>query len=162
MEAVVEWIRATSLSRAINSNVWIWPAAETIHFIGLSLLLGVVGFFDLRLMGLFKRVPISAARQLLPFAVAGFALNLITGLMFLIGLPGQYAFNWVWWAKVGALVLAGLNALVFEKTIARRIVYLEPGADTPALAKAIGAISLASWLMVLYFGRMLPFLGESF
>jgi hypothetical protein len=162
MEAFVNWLRATWLSQAINANGWIWPAAESLHFIGLSLLLGIVGFFDFRLMGLFKRVPMSAARQLLPFAVAGFAINLITGLIFLIGIPEQYAFSWVWWAKVGALAVAGLNALVFEKTLSRRIVYLETGEDTPTLAKAIGAVSLLSWLAVLYFGRMLPFLGDSF
>ena len=90
MDAFVAWVRATSLSQTVNTTIWIWPAAETIHFIGLSLLIGIVGFFDLRLMGFFRGIPISAARQLMPFALIGFLFNLFTGLIFLIGLPEQY------------------------------------------------------------------------
>ena len=39
---------------------------------------------------------------------------------------------------------------------------LADGADTPLGAKIIGAVSLISWLGVLYWGRMLPFIGNSF
>ena len=51
----VQWLRATSVSQWINQSTWIWPFCESLHFIGLSLLLGVTGFFDLRLMGFFRR-----------------------------------------------------------------------------------------------------------
>ena len=67
--------QATPLSLWINQSTWIWPLCETLHFIGLSLLLGITGFFDLRLMGFFKRVPVAAARDLMPLALAGFAMN---------------------------------------------------------------------------------------
>jgi hypothetical protein len=162
MDAFVHWVRATALSNTINSTIWIWPLCETIHFIGLSLVIGCVGFFDLRLMGFFKRVPVSAARGLMPFAIVGFILNLATGLVFLIGLPEQYAHNRAWWFKVGFLGLAGLNALLFETLLSRRVLRLEAGDDTPAAAKLIGAASLLSWFAVLYWGRMLPFIGDAF
>jgi hypothetical protein len=162
MDPFIHWVRSTPASNWVNSTVWIWPLCETLHFIGLSLVIGCVGFFDLRLMGFFRRVPISAARELMPFAIAGVLLNLSTGLVFLIGLPEQYAHNVAWWTKVGFLVLAGLNALFYETTLAPRMAALTEGADTPTAAKLIGALSLFSWFGVLYWGRMLPFIGNAF
>ena len=162
MEAFIEWVRGTSLSQAINLSTWVWPFAETIHFIGLTLVLGIVGFFDLRLMGFFKRIPISAARELMPFAILGFGMNLVTGLIFLTGLPEQYAHNRIWWFKVGFLALAGLNAVLYESRFSSKILQLGADEETPAMAKLVGVVSLLSWLGVLYCGRMLPFLGDAF
>jgi hypothetical protein len=162
MDAVVEWLKATALSQGIVRNTWVWPLCETLHFLGLALLLGTVGFLDLRLMGFMKRVPVRAARDLMPFAIAGFVLNLVTGTIFLIGLPEQYVHNPAWWTKVIFLALAGANALLFETTLAARTATIGPGDDTPASAKVIGAVSLVSWLGVLYWGRMLPFIGNAF
>jgi hypothetical protein len=157
-----QWLGATPVSTWINQSTWIWPFCETLHFIGLSLVLGITGFFDLRLMGFFRRVPVAAARDLMPLALAGFAMNLLTGIVFLTGLPAQYANNRMWWFKVGFLMLAGLNALLYETTLSAKVLTLEPGADTPRTVKLIGFVSLVSWLAVLYCGRMLPFLGDAF
>ena len=162
IDAFVEWLRATSLSQTIVFSIWIWPACETIHFIGLTLVIGVVGFFDVRLMGFFRRIPVSAVRDLMPLAVTGFLLNLTTGLVFLIGHPEQYAHNVAWWWKVGFLGLAGLNAAIFTVAVGPRTDDLGDGEDTPLAAKLIGAVSLISWMGVLYCGRMLPFIGNAF
>jgi hypothetical protein len=162
LTVLVEWVKTSAASNWINQSTWIWPLCEILHFIGLSLLLGVTGFFDLRLMGFFRRIPVAAARDLMPLALAGFAINLITGVVFLIGLPEQYAHNRMWWFKIGFIVLAGLNALLYETALSQKVLALGPAADTPRSVKLIGLVSLASWLAVLYCGRMLPFLGDAF
>lgn len=162
MDALVQWLHSTALSAAIGHYRWIWPICETIHFVGLALVLGTAGLFDLRLMGFLKGVPVGAAKALMPFAALGFLLNLTTGAIFFIGLPEQYVHNNAWWAKVGFLVLAGLNAVVFEATVGPRTTLLGAGDDTPAAAKLIGAVSLFAWLGVLFWGRMLPFIGNAF
>ena len=162
MDTFVQWVQATPVSVWINQSTWIWPLCETLHFIGLSLLLGITGFFDLRLMGFFRRISVGAARDLMPLALAGFAINLITGAVFLIGLPGQYAHNPLWWTKLGAIMLAGLNAWWYERKLSASVLSLEPGADTPRAVKMIGLVSLVAWFTVLYCGRMLPFLGDAF
>lgn len=162
MDAFVAWLESTSFSRAIVHYRWVWPLCETLHFVGLSLVIGIAGFFDLRLMGFLRRVPFRAARELLPIALFGFLLNLVTGTAFFIGAPHQYVRNVAWWAKVVFLVLAGANALLFELVVGPRMMNLGDGDDTPAAAKAVGAVSLISWLGVVYWGRMLPFIGNAF
>ena len=162
METLIQWLQATPMSLWINQSTWVWPLCETLHFIGLSLLVGVTGFFDLRLIGFFKRVPIAAAKDLMPLALIGFAINAATGVVFLIGLPGQYLHNRIWWFKAGFILLAGLNALLYEARWSAKVLALPVDADTPGSVKLIGVVSLASWLAVLYCGRMLPFLGDAF
>src|SRR6266550_5982939 len=162
MDAFVAWLKATSVSQTIVYKIWIWPLCETIHFIGLTLVIGIAGFFDLRLVGFFKQISIDDARELMPLAVIGFLLNLTTGAVFFIGHPEQYVHNIAWWWKVGFLCLAGVNALVFIVAVGPKTVGLRAGADVPMAAKLIGAVSLVSWFGVLYFGRMLPFLGGAF
>jgi hypothetical protein len=162
MSGFVAWLESTTLSQGIVHYPWIWPICEIIHFVGLTLVIGIAGFFDLRLMGFMKRVPVSAARDLMPLAMAGFLLNLTTGAMFFIGTPHQYVGNVAWWAKVFFLTLAGLNAVLFEKIVGARTMECGAGDDTPRSAKIVGAVSLVSWLGVLYWGRMLPFVGNAF
>src|SRR5512144_823938 len=149
MDAFVAWLQTTSLSQAIVYYTWIWPACETLHFVGLALVIGIVGFFDLRLIGFFRGIAVDAARDLMPFAILGFALNVATGLTFLIGHPEQYAHNIAWWYKVGSLALAGLNAAIFETWVCARTVAVAAGQDTPMSAKAIGVVSIIAWFGVL-------------
>lgn len=156
------WLRSTSISEAIRIQPWLWPLFEIVHFIGLSLLLGVAGFFDLRLLGLFKMVPLSAAWSLMPWAKAGFALAAVTGVTFFIGAPDQYVANVAFYAKLLFLVIAGLNAMLFERLHASALAGSDAELRSPAAFKVIGAVSLVSWFLVVYWGRMLPFVGNAF
>lgn len=162
MTDLVLWLRETALSHAIRESQWFWASAESIHFVGLALVLGVAGFFDLRLMGFFRYLPVATVKVLMPWAMVGFALNFVTGTAFLVGTPEQYATNPAWWAKVACLVIAGMNAFVFETWLGQRALALPHGGDTPGVVKVAGAVSLLSWLGVLYWGRMLPFIGNAF
>ena len=162
MHGFAAWLGSTTVSRTIVGYPWIWPTCEILHFVGLTLVVGIAGFFDLRLMGFMKRVPVAAARDLMPFAIAGFLINFATGATFFVGKPDQYVDNLAWWAKVFCLVLAGGNAMFFETTVGARAIVVGAGEDTPRAAKIVGAVSLASWLGVLYWGRMLPYIGGAF
>jgi hypothetical protein len=162
MAEFITWLKSTDVSIAIRTYPWIWPACESLHFVGLALVLGVAGFLDLRLLGAFRQVPVHAIHRMVKWAVVGFVINLVTGVIFLIGAPDQYANNVAWWIKVFFLVVAGLNALFFETVAGRRALALGAGElPTPTL-RIVGAVSLFSWLMVLYWGRMLPFVGTAF
>jgi hypothetical protein len=159
MGDLVTYLETTRLSVAMRDIVWLWPLFETLHFLGLGMLIGGAGFFDLRLMGGFKTVPVTAIRAFMPAAIAGFAINLVTGVAFFVMAPAMYAFSLIWWVKVLFIIIAGMNAMLFETTLGSRVLALRPGEDTPWSFKVVGFVSLASWFVVLYCGRMLPYLG---
>jgi hypothetical protein len=159
MTQFVSWLESTAISEMLRDITWVWPLCESLHFMGLCVLIGGAGFFDLRLMGYMPSVPVTTAHTFIRWAIAGFVVNLVTGVLFFVMAPGMYAFSAAWWAKVAFLVVAGVNALAFETTQAGKIAALAPGDDTPMACKVIGALSLFSWFAVLYIGRMLPYIG---
>lgn len=161
-ESTIVFLKGTALAHWVVNTPWVWPTAEALHFLGLALLVGTIAPLDVRLLGFMKSVPIAALKTLVPWAVAGFVINLVTGMLFFVAAPDQYMHNLSWWFKVLFLAIAGVNMLLFETTQQSRIQAMEPGDDTPAACKAIGGVSLVSWLMVVYWGRMLPFLGNAF
>src|SRR5215510_9215021 len=138
MTAFASWLHHTPLSLVFQEQVrWLWPLCETLHFAGLALLLGVAGMFDLRLLGFMKRVSISAVQEFMPWALVGFAVNLTTGLIFVISEPAQYFSNPTWWTKVAFLAISGLNAAIFQFGLRGTALALPAGADTPASLKII-------------------------
>ena len=159
MQDFALWVESTRISKTLFGITWLWPACESLHFIGLCVLIGAAGLLDLRLMGMFRGLPIRHIKALMPWAIGGFALNAITGTLFLVMQPHLYLSSGVFWSKVAFLVLAGANALFFETRLAVPALAMSPDADTPGGLKVVGALSLFCWFAVLYCGRMLPYLG---
>ena len=138
-------------------TAWAWPIAESLHFLGLCLLVGSIGTFDLRLLGVAKRVPIAAVHRFIPWGLAGFAINIMTGTMFLLTEPDQYIYNPSFHFKLLFMTIGGLNAATFYLTSYRRVFGPDAPLDAPRRAKVIAAISLCAWLGVITGGRLLTF-----
>jgi hypothetical protein len=151
------WLETTSVSYYMNHFKWAWAASESIHFIGLCLLIGTVGMFDLRMIGLIKKIPVAAMHRLIPWGVFGYSLNLLTGLTFLAGLPDQYIYNPAFQFKISFMAVAGLNVALFYLTMYRRVAASEPQDEAPLPARIAGAVSLICWMGVIVSGRMLTF-----
>jgi hypothetical protein len=164
IEHFSRWLDSTALSRVVAGGwPWLWPAGETLHFMGMVLLLGIVGLLDIRMLGFARGLPPAQLERLIPWAVLGFVINLITGFLFFAGDPFQYIRNDIFWWKLLFIVLAGLNVLCFYVTGIRKRVD-DAGADgeVPMMAKVVAGTSLFLWFGVMYLGRMLPFLGGAF
>jgi uncharacterized membrane protein len=154
---LIEWLRHSTLSALVTGNLWIWPVLETLHFLGLSLLIGTIGAFDLRLLGLGKGLRPGLLSRLIPWGMAGFALNVVTGILFFVGEPANYVNNIAFYFKMTFVFLAGINVLVFYLALAKKVEALGPNDDAPLGAKVIGAASLLLWIGVMSAGRLLTF-----
>jgi hypothetical protein len=151
----------TAISMYMVNSPWAWPAAETVHFLGLSLSFGVLLAVNLRILGVMKRVPFADVHRLLPWGMLGFGANLITGMLFFIGQPRQYIDSAPFYWKVVFLMIAGANFLYL--TVFRKAWTADAdGWDASLADKAMAVSSLFAWLAVLYGGRMLPFIGHAF
>jgi len=156
-------IRSTALHHFVQVyEPKLWPLCETLHYLGLSMLLGTVGLFDLRVLGFAKGIPIAGLHRLIPWGIGGYAVNILTGIVFFFGHPDQYFYNDAFRVKVSFMVLAGLNVLVFYTASFREVQALGPGANAPLRAKIITGVSLGSWIPVLTGGRLLTFFRPPF
>lgn len=155
---VLDWI-AENLGWIILALPWTWPILETLHFIGLCMLLGGLLVIDLRLLGYNRVIPTAASHDLLPIVYTGLAINTITGIGFFIGDPHRYFINISFQLKMLCYVLAGLNALWYQFKLSPRIDALPAGSAIPTDARIVGGLSLVLWFSVLTFGRLIPYLG---
>ena len=90
----------------------------------------------------------------------GFGINFITGMMFFIAASEQYTQNVSFHWKVILLGLAGVNYLIL--TVFDEAWELPASAEAPLAGKILGASTLVLAVGVMYFGRMLPFIGNAF
>ena len=138
-------------------SAWGWPIAESLHFLGLTMLVGCIGTFDLRLLGVARRVPIAVVHRFIPWGIAGFVLNATTGALFLLTEPDQYIYNVSFHLKLLFLTIGGTNAALFYLTSYRQAFGDAAVLDAPRHAKVIAAVSLCAWTGVIVCGRLLTF-----
>jgi len=162
-DAWERWVRATGLHEFVLHHSWMWPTLETLHYLGLSMLLGTVGVFDLRVLGLAKGIAPATLHKLIPFGIGGYCLNLLTGITFFSGFPEQYAYNPSFWWQAVFMAVPGVNVAFFYLSDEfRRVKLLGPHADAPWRAKFIAGTSLSAWVLVLICGRLLTFFRPPF
>jgi hypothetical protein len=157
------WLKTTDASWLVTHYTWVWATCESLHFVGMSLLFGCIGTLDLRMLGWWKRPAVAGVTDLVKWGVFGFVINLVTGILFFIGEPLQYIDNPAFRLKMLFLFLAGWNVILFYLTgVAGQVESLDQDDPAPASAKFIAGTSLFLWIGVIFFGRMLPYLGHSF
>ena len=137
------WLVTTIGGRSAIADVmrtaWAWPLAESLHFLGLCLLIGAVGSFDLRLLGVGRRIPIAAMHRFIPWGLLGFAINIATGTLFILTEPDQYIYNPAFHFKLLFMGVAGFNALAFYLLAYRPSTAPGAPAEAPRAAKIIAA-----------------------
>ena len=153
------WLTAASISNLVNGQVWLWPSLETLHFIGLWLIFGIIVLVNARMLGLMTSTSYASLHRLLPWAALGLGVNILSGMMFIIAAPGAYANPTFYW-KIGLLVLAGINLIYL--TVFDGPWEVKAGDRAPMRVRAMAASAIVLWVGVMYFGRMLPFLGDAF
>lgn len=151
------FLRSTPVGEFMLTSRWAWPICESLHFMGMSVLVGVVGLFDLRLLGFARAVPIHALHRLIPLGIAGFALNAATGLCFLAATPDQYLFNLAFRWKATFFLIAGLNVVVFYTATFKGLLARGAHEAPPLAARLAGGVSLCAWIGVMAAGRLLTF-----
>jgi hypothetical protein len=154
-----QWLYETKIGSGIRESVWVFPIVEGTHLLGIALSVGLLCWFDLRLLGLVLRdQPASKVwQQIMPVAFIGFALMFVSGLL-LFWAEAITAYRSVhFWIKLGLLVLAGINALRFETTAHKNMAEWDLAPVPPFQARMTGAISLILWTAIIITGRTMAY-----
>jgi hypothetical protein len=146
----------TSIGHVVSTNLVLFPTLETLHFVGLAMLVGGIAALDLRVLGVGKGLLVKPFHKLLPLVFVGFAINLVSGVLFFLADPVGYGNNLAFRYKMVFVLLAGLNALWFEFAVAKDVGKWGPNEDAPQLAKVICGLSLFLWAAIIVAGRMMP------
>jgi hypothetical protein len=144
-----------------GSSMWYWPILETLHFLGLAMLVAATGVLHIRLLGFWKEMPVAPLWRFLPWGAAGLAINIVTGMAFFVGMPYFYVTNADFLVKIVAVTLAGASLVVFTTDAFRNCEWLEKGQEAPPLTKLVAGAALILWIAVIVTGRYMPMFEET-
>jgi uncharacterized membrane protein len=140
------------LATWIQLTPYAYATFEGIHLVGVAFFFGSLFLLDLRLLGLAPQVLARpAGRFLLRIAGPAFVLVAVSGVLLFVPSADRYAASPVFYLKLGALAVGGLNALVFHRTAWRRVEVLSARPGLPVRAAAI--VSVVVWIAVIALGR---------
>jgi len=154
-----QWLAETRGSVALHESIYMYPLVESVHVLTLCVFVGMSVLLDLRLMGVvLPQVRASEmAARLLPWMKSGFAVMIITGVLLFYAIPVRSFHSIFFRAKMIALVLAGLNAWIFQVGIRRRTAEWDLQLSPPRAARLAGIVSLALWAVIIVAGRMIAY-----
>jgi len=153
--ALIQWMQNSDIGTGIRESIWLFPIVEATHVLALAFSVGVLVWFDLRLMGWgMKHQPISQVhKQMMPLAFVGFVVMFITGVLLFWSEAEKCYLSGFFRAKVVFLVLAGLNAGFFELSTKKTIEDWDKYPIPPVKARMAGLVSIISWTAVIIAGR---------
>ena len=152
------WLETSALAVAMRQWQWLYPIVEILHILGFVLVVGGAFFFDLRLLGRARALPVSGlAAHLLTWSRRGFAVVVPTGFMMFTAHATEFAVNPAFRLKLILIALALLNAAAFHRWPFRSVAGWDVGRGTPVWARTAATVSLACWIGAIACGRLLAY-----
>lgn len=150
-------IEAWPLAAFLRRSLILYPLVNALHILGLAFLVGAIAALDLRILGLFGKVPLEPlARALPPVAAAGLAVAVAAGLLLFIVRPLDYVSNPAFLVKIG-LVAAGVANALTQRQAAGWGAVLD-GLAPDARLKVGAVLSLSIWCAAVVAGRWIGYL----
>ena len=150
-----QWIEAGPVGEAIRNSLWLFPFVEAFHLLALAVIGGAVLLVDFRLLGLgLKRHPIAdLARDAQPWLIGSLLFMIASGVPLFMSEAIKCYYSFAFWVKMSALVLA----IIYTFTIRRRVTMADDARFSPAVYRAVGAVSILLWATVGWGGRWIGF-----
>ena len=160
MRDALFWLEQSALGEFMRtSSLWTYPAVNLLHIFGIAGLFGAVTIIDLRLLGVWRRIPLAAISDAaVPVSTGGFCLAATTGVALLATNSTEYIGNPFLLIKFGAIVAGLMNVALLNRSPAwkaRHLRELEP-IERRRLA-VFGGISLATWTTAVAAGRLIAY-----
>jgi len=160
LAALLAWLQGSPLGELMRSSgVWAYGVVNLVHILSVATLFGSVLVLDLRLLGVWRRVPLAALEQpTLPLAVAGFCCAALSGLCLVTTNATEYVGNPFVPIKFAAIALGLLNVAVVARLPAWRGRHADPLSPRHRRTLAVaGGLSLASWICAAAAGRLIGY-----
>jgi len=154
------WLEGSALGHAMrNAGVWTYGIVNLTHILGVSSLFGSVLVLDLRLIGLWRRVPLGAiARPTVPIATGGFIVAVTSGVCLITTNGSEYVGNPFLLIKFPAIFLGVVNVAILSRLPAWKARETREVTESEQRVLSVfGAISLLSWLTAIGAGRLIGY-----
>jgi hypothetical protein len=154
------WLEMSALGFAMReTGVWTYALVNLAHIFGISLMFGAIVVLDLRLLGVWKAIPLDLmAKPTTIVAGTGFAVAMITGPALLATKATEYVGNPFLPIKLVAIVLGIVNLVILHNLPAwKERTNPEMGAAKRRHLAFAGSASLATWIIVISAARLIAY-----
>src|SRR5579863_1941178 len=156
---IFQWIQDTGPMTALRESALAYPIVMTGHLTGMALFGGMIAITDMRLLGWAMRGSsiTDVVQQLRVWKQIGFVLVVGCGSMLLAAKAELYYHNPFYWTKMTLLMLVGVHALVFHRSVYGNTAALDRAVTIPRTAKLAACISLILWIGLVTAGRSIAY-----
>jgi hypothetical protein len=157
LKQFAEWLSTTAPSVFIqNHNTWVIPAIQSIHIVGIGVVLGSAFMIYLRILG--WAATDQTLRQTMarfsPWVTGGLWLMLATGILMVIGEPVRELVTFSFWLKMLLVAVSTVGAVVLQRTIRKRDQEKLVGRG---FLKSLATLSFLIWVCIIILGRLIAY-----
>src|SRR5262245_11769726 len=153
----LEWLQETWVGKLVAGSLWGYPLLETVHSLGVAVLIGSLGLINLRVLGYKPELPLLDVRQLLPLAWIGFTMNAISGTLLFTSDAVYFWDKYTFRIKMILIILGGINASLLGQRVFREAAAAGPTPPPAASTKWIAFSSLVFWFGAVIAGRLIAY-----
>jgi hypothetical protein len=160
LKQFAEWLSTTFPSVFIqNHNSWVIPTIQSIHIVGIGVLLGSVLMIDLRLLGWagMDQTLRQTTSRFAPWVTAALYLQLATGILMIIGEPVRELVSFSFWAKMVLVAVSTLIAVTFQVTLRKHEQFWEEILVKRSSIRFLAVLTFLIWVCVIILGRLIAY-----
>src|SRR5215471_8345569 len=125
LAAIVRWCSTLAPIVFIRDSRYGMPAVQSVHLVGITVLLAAIVVLDLRLagVGMMNESLVWVEQQLRPWIIGAVTLVILSGALIFLGTPSKYAHSNPFRIKMAMLCVA----IAFQFGVLRRFVTADGG-----------------------------------
>jgi hypothetical protein len=154
------WLASTPPSVFIQEhNAWTIPAIQSVHIVGIALVMGSVLMIDLRILGLAwtDQTLRQTASRFGPWLTGSLWLLLVTGLLMVVGEPVRELVTFSFWLKMALVAVGTVVAVAFQRALRREERRFEDAALQSGSIKTLAVVTFLVWIVVIFLVRLIAY-----
>jgi uncharacterized membrane protein len=166
LQEISDWLAQSYLNAIFTDTnhleTWlIIPVSQTVHILGVAIIMIAVGMLNLRLVGIgaSRQSFAGLSAQLVPWIWTGMALLVISGVVQTIAEPTRELMNNSFRVKMVMLLITVAITVLYQVQIKKDPSYWERSQERQNLARVLATVSLALWIGIATAGRLIAYVG---
>ena len=154
------WLSTTSPSVFIQEhNTWAIPAIQSIHIVGIAMVMGSVLMIDLRILGWAgtDQTLRQTTRRFGPWLTGSLWLLLATGILMVIGEPVRELMTLSFWLKMALVAFGTVVAVIFQRTVDRHEQQWERTLVHRRSIRVLAILTVLIWACIIVLGRLIAY-----
>ena len=160
IQQFAEWLSTTSLSILIQThNDWVIPTIQSIHIVGIGVVLSSVVMIDLRILGLAGRDQTlrETIDRFAPWLSWALVVLLVTGISMVIGEPVRALLSLSFWLKMFLVAVGAIVAGLLQMSMKSNEPHWEQTLVNRRTVKSLAIVTLLIWVGIVILGRLIAY-----